>query len=187
MAANSDKPNKLLVLAFLFVISYAFLYIVSTFSEPISSFITAVDTWVEKIPIINSIMFLVKSILPLPAFSSPMFYLLPVVGFFTIYLLVDWINEQFKTKVASSVWLPLLFFVLCIVAFYIASYWYYCNAYSMSSSPPAACSADGSKFTSEMLSTNFSKLFRESAFDLFMWAGILGWLARFAIKELLKE
>ncbi|MFH1240572.1 MAG: hypothetical protein V1672_05145 [Candidatus Diapherotrites archaeon] len=187
MAKNNSKPNKNLVLGFLFAISYVFLYILSLMSEQISGIITIIESWVSSIPVLDLIPVLIKSFLPTPAFSSPMYFLLPVVGFFTIYLMIDWINEMFKTETGYKAWLPLVFVIFSMFAFYIALYWYWCNAFSMGVANPVTCSSAGSQKTAEFLSGNFPQLLRQSAFSLFILAGTLGWLARFAIKEIFKE
>lgn len=187
MAENNSKPNKTLVLGFLFAISYVFLYVLSLQNDAISGIITIIESWVVSIPILNMLPFLIKSFLPVPAFSSPMYFLLPVVGFFTIYLIIDWINEYFKTEAGFKAWLPSVFIILSMFAFYIALYWYWCNAFSMGVADPVACSSAGSQRTAEYLSGNFPQLLRQSAFNLFILAGTLGWLARFAIKEIFKE
>lgn len=156
-------------------------------NEQISGVIILIESWISSIPILDMIPFIIKSFLPVPAFSSPMYFLLPVVGFFTIYLLIDWINEQFKTQAGFKAWLPLVFIILSMFAFYIALYWYWCNAFSLGVIDATACTSEGSKKTAEFLSGNYPNLLRQSAFNLFILAGTLGWLAKFAIKEIFKE
>ena len=85
MAEKNSKPNKNLVLGFLFAISYVFLYILSLMNEQISGVITLIESWTASLPVLDMIPFIIKSFLPVPAFSSPMYFLLPVAGFFTIY------------------------------------------------------------------------------------------------------
>ena len=187
MSKNNSKPNKNLVLGFLFAISYVFIYLLSLMNEPISGIITIIESWVGSIPVLDMIPLLIKSFLPVPEFSSPMYFLLPVVGFFTVYLMIDWINEYFKTETGFKPWLPLIFIILSMFAFYIALYWYWCNSFSMGVADPVTCSSAGSQKTAEFLSGNFPQLLKQSAFSLFILAGTLGWLARFAIKEILKE
>ena len=187
MGEGSGKPNKYVVLAFLFGISYVFIYVLSIMSEPLQNIVSTVDSWLAPIPVLNTFSFFLNSIIPLPAFTSSMYWLLPIAGFFTIYFIADWINDYFKKELGHSPWIPLVFIILCFAAFYIASFWYWCNGFSMQSEPISACNSTGSQRAAELLANTFTDLFRDSSFNGFMIGGLLGWLASRGLKELLKE
>ncbi|MEK7540334.1 MAG: hypothetical protein AAB558_03740, partial [Patescibacteria group bacterium] len=101
-------------------------------------------------------------------------------------------------------WFAVLILVMGIVAFYIASFWFFCNVFGFSTNE--ACGQQGAKTTLEylsaridtknilinflsgipgaggflasFLSTNFFGLFLQSAFILFLLSAILGWVAK---------
>jgi hypothetical protein len=111
--------NQLIITAFLFVVFYGVMLIWSGVSSKI-------ELLVSGIPALNVLLYL-------PEFESPMFWLMPVVGFFTMFLLVDWVNGYFETSKALSIWLPLLFFILGLAAFSVALYWENANYAAMQS------------------------------------------------------
>lgn len=177
------SPNQLKI-SFVFFVSYFVLFFLSSLSN-----ITGLRGWGPFGDIFRIDYF---------------FYLIPIPGFFMIFLLIDWIEEFFESKFTRTIWFPLLFFVLGFIAFYIASFWYFCNIFS--SSDASFCSSNGSTQTfsflsanapsknivlnflsnglpfsgilSPFLSSNIVRIFLESAFIVFLLAGILGWLSK---------
>lgn len=134
------------------------------------------------------------------------FFLIPIPGFFIMFFLIDWIEEFFETRFTRRPWFVVFFLLLGVLAFYIATFWYFCNLLSLNDA--TACSSTGanntfqylssvvdhknaminflstalpgflSSFFSSLLKTNFVKLFLESAYIVFLLAGVLGWGAK---------
>ena len=154
MAAEKMSTNKLIIAGFTLVITYAILFALSAAYPTISG-----------IPIIGLF-------LSIPGFSSPMFFTMPFFGFFALFLLVDWANEYFETKAAMSPLFPVLFFVLSLCAYYVALYWYVANFVALNN---AEMSLDYVDFWPKL---------HGSAFMLFLWAGVFGWIARFAVEKI---
>jgi signal transduction histidine kinase len=132
-----------------------------------------------------------------PSMLDYTFYLMPFVGFFFIYLLIDWINDFFQTKFASTVFFPLLFVVLSFVAFYVQLYWYYSNIVALakaagqnlvlnlsldSGCQPVISLVNGVR----TYNVCFWNTLREDAFLVFVFAGLLGW-ASYKIMEKVSE
>ena len=112
------------------------------------------------------------------------FFLIPIPAFFFLYFLVDWIDEFFETELAHTPILPLIFVMLSFLAFYAQLYFYWGNfAYLQNQqggnvrviiwlfTQPAAteCSAN--------ICLDYFNLLNASAFLVFVFAGIFGWLA----------
>ena len=184
--------NQIIVTAFLFIVFYSLLFILSSASKQISSI-------VSDIPILNLVAVL-------PEFESPMFWLMPVVGFFVIFLLVDWVNQYFETEKALSVWFPLLLVMIGFLAFSVSLYFYYGNFAAMKSNEqqsfipylcyahPDDCGAIVNEFNASGQESDGRQLFyvnvpfwgklRSSAYYLFLLAGICGWLSRYVVEKL---
>jgi hypothetical protein len=154
----TQKPvfgaNKMILGGFLFALSYFVVYALSLGSG-----------WIGKTPFLGDLQ-----VLTLPDYSSLMFYLLPAVGFFIIFFLVDWANEYFETKQALSPLFPVLFFVFSLAAFYVALFWYYANFAQLA----------GLKD----VQFDYWAQLKQNAFLLFVWGGIFGWTARLALEKI---
>ncbi len=171
---------------FIFLLSYVILYLLSAFND-----LTGFSGWGLTLDIFR---------------IDYLYYLMPIPGFFIIFFLIDWIEDFFQTKFTRTPWFPVSFFVLGLIAFYIAIFWYFCNLLSINDA--SFCSPAGSSntlnflsavvpsqnvlisflstslpgflsgFFSSLLSTNFVKFFIESAYIIFLLAGIFGWAAK---------
>jgi len=104
-----------------------------------------------------------------PSMLDYTFYLMPFIGFFFIYFLIDWVNDYFKTSSASSVYFPLVFVVLSFLAFYVQLYWYYSNIASLAA-------AQGQIVNAADL-FDFWAALRDSAFLVFIFSGLAGWIS----------
>jgi len=104
--------------------------------------------------------------------DSPMFLAMPFVGFFAIFMLVDWVNKYFDTKLASHPVFPAIFMVVGLAAYYTALYWYFSNFALL----------QGFEMSPEAI--DFWGKFHGSAFMVFLWGGVFGWIARFVVERL---
>lgn len=179
--------NNQLKIVFVFIVSYVVLFFLGALSN-----ITGMHNWGGFSNIFR---------------IDYMYYLLPIPGFFMMFFLIDWIEEFFETRFTRTIWFPLMLLVMSVIAFYIASFWLFCNLNNYSLSENSFCSANGAKYAAELLSapaqtnnavinflsglpgflsgffsgllsTNFIKLFLESAFLVFVLAAVFGWLAK---------
>ncbi len=148
--------NKSVVLFVLFLFSYGVLFALSAVRD-------AVESAVGKIPVLNWF-------LPFPPFDSPMYFLLPVVGFFFIYFIVDWVNEYYETRFALSPWFLLLFVAVALVAFYISLFWLF---------------AEYARYQGKAFPEfDFWGELKGSAYYLFVFAGVLGWVSKKIIEKI---
>ena len=152
--ASKFSTNKLIVSAFLCGMAYALLF-----------GIHAARGVFAGIPVI-------ELILVMPSFESPMYFVMPLFGFFSIFLLVDWINDSFKTKMGFHPVFPLAFFLLSLGAFYVSLYWYIANFASL----------QGIEMSLDLV--DFWGRLQTSSFMLFAWAGVFGWVARFVVEKI---
>ncbi|MCX6799140.1 MAG: hypothetical protein NTW59_03530 [Candidatus Diapherotrites archaeon] len=146
-------PNKVIIAVFLFALFYFVLYAWSSARDTIGNSLLG-GLWVFA----------------LPDFISPMYFILPAVAFCIMFLLVDWVNGQFETKLALSPLFPAIFFFLSLAAFYIALFWYYSNFAQLAGQKEVVF--------------DFAAQLRQSAFLLFMWGGVFGWVTRFAVEKI---
>jgi len=128
------------------------------------------------------------------------FILLPFVGFFFLYFLVDWVNEYFETKFASTVYFPLLFVVLSFMAFYVQLMWYYGNIVSLSIAQgqqlvlnipflfDSTCGPGAMSFYSTInnqttLNVCYWNVLRNDAFLVFVFSGLAGLISNKVMKR----
>ena len=159
---EQPKPldsNKYAIAAFLFILSYGALFALGSAQSFFS--------WATGIPI-------VEIFLPLPGFTSLMYFLLPIAGFFFIFFLVEWVNKFFKGRQGFSPLLPALFFILAIIAFYVALFWYIGNYAQLSGRP----------LTIDEANSLFLTRFKSSAYYLLILGGLFGWLSRWLLEKI---
>jgi len=156
MGEEKLSQNQYVIAVVLFVFSYFLLYLIGVAKNVITN-----------IPVI-------ELVLTLPdLFQSPMFYLaMPVFGFWAVFFLVDWINDQFETNLGLSPALPIVFFFLALFAYYVALYWYTANFASLS----------GVELTLDQV--DFKGKLQSSAYLFFLWAGVFGWISRYAVAKI---
>ena len=152
--------NKYVIGIFLFVLSYGALF-------ALGSARNALRPVFANIPVLNVFF-------PFPEFSSLMYLLMPVAGFFFIFLLVDWLNQYFEKKPGFSPLLPVVFFVVALAAFYIALFWYIGNYAQLA----------GRALTIEEANALFASRLKNSAYYLFVLSGLLGWVSRVALEKI---
>ena len=150
------SANQSIVVAFMLFLSFGLLVAMN-----------AAQTAIRKLPVLN-LFFTVPS--PLPTESSPMFFAMFVTSFFFLFFIVDWINSHFNTAYALHPMFPLLFFALGLFAYYVALFWYMSNFTVLSGE-------------SQVRFDYWTKL-HESAFMLFVWGGVFGWITRFVVGKI---
>lgn len=148
------SSNKLIVAGFLCVMFYAVLFALQAASDLLAG-----------IPVLGLV-------LVVPVFESPMYWAMPFFGFFAVFLLVDWINDSFKTRLGLSPVFPIAFFFLALFAYYVSLYWYISNFASL----------QGVEMSLELV--DFWGKLRISAYKLFLWSGVFGWAARYAVEKI---
>ena len=147
------NSRDLIKLAFLFILTYLILYFLPAITKAIVPE-SALHEWGFTLN---------------PSMLDYTFYLMPLIGFFFIYLLIDWINDFFKTEFASNIYFPLLFVVLSFLAFYVQLYWYYSNLATLAA-------AQGQTIAATEFFEYWSVL-RDSAFLVFIFSGLGGWIS----------
>lgn len=139
--------NRYTKVIFLFVLAYVIVYVLSV--------LTPMHKWGD-----------IKSIFQF----DYMYYFLPVVGFFFLYMLPPWFNEHFGTKVASSPLFPVAYFLIAVAAYYVSMSWYMGNIAQLS-----GVKSIPFDIVTELLS---------SAYLVFVLGGLGGWASRFIIERI---
>jgi len=154
MAEEKVSTNQFVIAVFVLIITYGLLFALN-----------AAHSMVSEIPYLGLIF-------TIPAFSSPMFFAMPFFSFFAMFFLVDWVNKQFETKNGLSPLFPVVYFVLALFAYYVALYWYMANFAMLGNV----------EMTLEMV--EFWPKLHGSAFMPFLWGGVFGWIARYAVEKI---
>ena len=178
---------------FLFVVSYVLIYALMAVSNPAYSLL---NSWLEGlnfvIPIFWPFQALLDMILPLWQWDkSPMFYLVPIPGFFLMYYLIDWMENYFKFSEREKKYFPLVFWLLVISSYFVVLMWYFHNMYQLSLAANPALVEQEVSFWTYMFGGllkdgsywggsqfNFWYYFKTSAFLVFSLAAFLGWVSR---------
>jgi len=170
--------NELIAIFFLFIIFYALLY-----------FLSLIGNSLKDIPLLNFIF-------PLNAWDSPTFFLIPIAGFFLIFILIDWIKDYFNSNISFSWVFPVAFIILCLLAFYVNLFFYFYPSFQKAFL--AICVLDESscnnwqqslvqKYESQGTPVVFIRYwseFKSNAFPYFMFAGVFAWLSHFILRKL---
>ncbi len=175
-------------LVFLFVLTYLFLFFLPAITQAINPSI-ALHDWGFTLN---------------PSMLDYTFFLMPFVGFFFIYFLIDWANDYFKTNFGLTVYFPLLFVVLSFLAFYIQLVWYYSNITALAAASGQAlvlnvplffdsvCSAGQLSFYSmingqQALTVCYWNVLRNDAFLVFVFSGLAGWISKKVMQRVSEE
>ncbi len=161
-----DSRDKIKLIA-LFLVTYVILYLLPFITNAINPSIALHDWFAQT-----------NGFTLNPSRWDYTFLLLPFVGFFFIYFLIDWINDFFETNFAKTIYFPLLFVVLSFMAFYLQLYWYYSNISALAAAQGQTVNA-GDLF-------EFWGALRADAFLTFIFAGLGGWIS-FKIMEMVSE
>jgi len=165
---EEHSKNKWIVAVPLFVISYLIVYALSLLSRLL------VD------PLQGTVLEQVIPALKWAEWVSPMYFLMPIVGFFFVYFAVEWAKEHFESGIPESIIFPPLFTVFFIAAFWIAVFFFHLpNAlagYPVNICFPSCFGATGGA------NLDYWHELKHSAFWLFYLAGLLGW-ASYGLKK----
>ncbi|MDO8427942.1 MAG: hypothetical protein Q7S92_01895, partial [Candidatus Diapherotrites archaeon] len=105
-----QTKSKFAVLAILFAFSYAILFALTFFSAILSS-----------IPFLNALV-------PTTSWDSVTHWILPVVGFFGVYFLIEWGKDFFKSKFFASILFPITFLIASLISLFTAILFLYMPA-----------------------------------------------------------
>jgi quinol-cytochrome oxidoreductase complex cytochrome b subunit len=154
MPEKKLSMNQVIIAAFILGLTYGILFALQ-----------AARAIVAEWPIIGPY-------LSIPAFESPMFFAMPFFAFFAVFFLVDWVNKSSKRKIALTPIFPVVFFILALAAYHVALYWYIANFAALQGTELILGEID------------FAGRLAGSAYMPFIWGGVFGWIARFAVEKL---
>lgn len=178
---------------FLFAVSYLLLYVLMAVSLPAHGLLNSLFEGLNFIlPVFWPFQALVNTFLPLGQWvNSPMYYLLPIPGFFMMYYLVDWMEDYFKFSDREKKYFPLVFWLLVVVSYFVVLLWYFHNMYQLSlGANPVLVEQEVSFWTYMFGGTlkdgshwvgsqfNYWHYLKDSAFLVFSMAAFLGWVSR---------
>ncbi|HIH10235.1 MAG TPA: hypothetical protein HA254_06240 [Candidatus Diapherotrites archaeon] len=162
MGSNSLKA------LFLLLLFYVALYVLSNFIAPLAG-----DMLPLKVLEIKSDIFRLDYML----------WLVPASAFFFVYLLLPLLRSEMGFGGTFVNWFPLIFFIACYIAYFVAIYWFYDNQAVLSGVKLSQFNLD---FLNP-LSAAYWKNFAASHFFFFVLAGIGGWVARMVIENFLTD
>lgn len=105
-------------------------------------------------------------------FDSPMLFALPIIGFFMVCLICEFASGHYETNLKTNIYFPLLFVVLCFIAYWLQLYVYFGNI---------------SYLSGQSIPFDFFGELRNSPFLVFVLAGLLGWLASLILEKTKKS
>lgn len=123
-----------------------------------------------------------QSSLPIPEMNFSKFpvqadytiILLPVIGFFFVYLIVPYLRSEFGFgDLFVKILFPFIFILFCVLGFFLAVYFYYLDVGLRI----------GIGFDLSRFGLDYMRLFLSSPFFYFMLAGIGGWASRRLIEK----
>lgn len=169
------KPThtKYVIFAVLFLMFYFILYA-----------LTFIGKFFADLPILNLFF-------PLSEWNSPMYWLLPIAGFFVIFFLISYIKKEFQTNFSERIFFPIFYFILSIFAFYLNLFFFY--ILSVPGRKLIIClwncqevinQINASGKAQEFFLMEFWPQFRTSAFFPFVLAGIFAWVTYYLMKQL---
>ncbi len=193
-------PFKIARTFILFAATYLILYFGVILSVPLHGFLidvlTAANTF---LPIFWPIKSLVETILPLGKWDSPMYFLLPIPGFFLMYYLTDWLDEFFELNDDfHNKLFVLVFWILVLAGYAISLLWYYYNFYVLTLNNYAQLKEIGLSFTQYLFGGQLSNgqtyggtgfnywgELKNSAYLVFCIAAFLAWISRKFVKNII--
>ena len=170
MGEERLSSNQYLILAFLCGLSYGILIALNAAQSSINGFIALFSefpfSWAYIWPF---------QLLSIPRLESPMFWVMPFLGFCAMVLAIGWAKKNLKIALSwDLVYLAFLvsFVFLSLAAYYIALYWYIANFALLQGVPMGTELVD------------FWGRLHGSAYLLFFWGGVFGLVMRFAVEKL---
>ena len=119
-----------------------------------------------------AVLFVLSNILNLGLIkwgNNPMYLLMPFIGFFFVFISVDYIDKYLEIKFANTIFFPLAFIIACFVSYWIVVYWYLGNVAQLNNSQVAF---------------DFWEKLRNNAFLIFVFSGLFGWVSKFIMDRI---
>ncbi len=163
---NNDLKHYVLTL-FLVVLTYVIIFLLSAVKGT------------QNIPLINYF-------LPFNNFDSPLYLLMPLVGFFFVFTGLPWAKEFFESNFLKSKFFPIAFILTGMIAFYVMLYFFFIGAVWGTQVPMQICVWDclgqqqalqQAGLAGSVLFLDYPNELRNSAFVLFLLSGVLGWFS----------
>lgn len=111
-------------------------------------------------------------------YIAPSFYLMPIVGFFFAYMVMEWIDKINQSTIGHTIYTPIIFIALSYLGFFVAAGIYYMNIYAINNLPISFMEywlgPKGVEF-------NLFKVMANSFFFVFMLSAILGWVSKIIV------
>lgn len=140
-----------------------------------------------KVPVLDSFF---SFFYPLTSFQSPTYFFLPFLGFWAAYWIIPWGSLFFRTSFLKSFWFPLALIVFGLVAYYVATNFYYLNVFLSvwnQGGKAGICWCDTSCTDAGLdYAVNFCQQVRNSTFFQFILGGLFGWLG-FHVRQAARE
>lgn len=94
-------------------------------------------------------------------------FFMPLPAFYFMYALVEWVDKEFEGRLGHSVFMPLVLFMLGLMAWYVVLFWYYKNVADLQ----------------QVATVQFDYVARlmDSHYPYFLLACFGGWVARFIV------
>jgi hypothetical protein len=169
------KNRRTSAMVLLFLVSYAVLYALTFFSK-----------FLSEIPVLNALI-------PTAPWDTATFFMLPVVGFFGIYYLIEWGGNFFKTTFFAKVFFPITFLFSSLLSVFISILFLFMPASIATGRKIILCAFDCTTLQQSYIVSGqagsiiffeFWPMFVQSSFIYFMYAGLLGWVSYKIIKKL---
>lgn len=170
MSEEKLSSNQYVILVFLCGLSYGILIALNAAQASVNAFVSEL----AEAPLAGAYIWIFQ-LFSIPGFQSPMFWIMPLLGFFGMALAIGWVNKNIKaglSETLNQVILLAAFVLLALLAYYVALYWYIANFALL----------QGVEMTPEIV--NFWGRLQGSAYMLFFWGGVFGWVMRFAVERL---
>jgi hypothetical protein len=164
MAMNTRHVKALV----LFVISYVLLYILYATQDFLPKWDIYGYSFLKGLPINGY------------AFIDPLFIFIPLLGFWLVWLALEWYEQNFKDHLVMGIPFALGYMVVSYVVWGIAMFGYYWNnAYLVALAQGNSTTTASASFstTIQFIQTNFIPQLLPSPYFTFILAGLLGWLA----------
>lgn len=140
--------NRIVKVIFLFILTYAILYFLGQFTD--------LHTW----EFTNF------------AKADYMFFLIPITGFFFMYLLIDWVEKYYNTTLTNNIAFPIIFVVVALIAYYVVLYWYWQNLAQLAGRDEVVF--------------DYVPLLLDSVYLVFILSALGGWVTRIVLDRLEK-
>lgn len=149
----------------LFVVSYVFLYL-----------LYATQAFLPKWDIFG---YSILSGTPITgyAFVDPLFLVIPFIGFWLMWLALEWYEHHFKDDFVRNVPFALLYMVAAYVVWFLAMIGYFWNNAYLSDLARGGNGSSSLGVTFQFVQGQFVEQLLQSPFFVLVLAGLLGWIS----------